>query len=106
MYAINNSLKDKGIRYEGTFRYKKLKGCYLGVKFSENNESDTESEDEDKPDYKTKYDDLLKKYQELEKKYNQLKIKPKIIKDIQQESKKKTKKVEKEDEEPLIVDFL
>jgi len=83
-----------------------LKGCYLGVKFSDNNELESDTESEDKPYYKTKYDDLLKKYQELERKYNQLKIKPKIIEDIQKESKKKTKKVEKEDEEPLIVDFL
>jgi hypothetical protein len=70
---IMNSLKEKGLKYEGTLRCKSdgVKGCYMGVKLEDHCETDdaTDEEDDDK-DYVKLYHKLLKENAELKKLLN------------------------------------
>jgi hypothetical protein len=66
---IINSLKEKGLKYEGTFRCKNdgVKGVFMCCKLEDVCINDSEDEEEDDIDYYKLYQNALKEIAELKK---------------------------------------
>jgi len=75
-----NSLKDKEIKYSGTYRHNKVKGCYYGIKFQNLDEEEDDQEplniidsfNTNEPNYKKMYEKLLKQHNDKIKKYKKM----------------------------------
>jgi hypothetical protein len=84
-----SALKDKKIEYNAKFRCEKLQGCFVGVCFQDEDESQNNYE------YKIKYEKALETIQSLERQIQELKMKKdEVMLPVQTPKKIKMKKEE------------
>ena len=93
---IISALKDKNIVYNGAYRSNGIRGCFVGVKFSDDDDDYMIIDDEDQTDYyRDKYEEMIKKNEQLLQRIKDLENNTDTESDLSNDIKKTDKKYKK-----------